>query len=436
MKYIKNCLTICLTLLCILVLASCVSNTDTIELETPVVTISETGLATWKEVENAKGYRYVISNGEEQLTTETSVQLENGQTIKVKAVGDGSKYLDSKYSAIQTFIVKDTKVYGIPTPKTGFYMKNSDLIQEGEVRYLTYVTNKTQGEEDNVIAVRKATSYEKGWVYEDEVIALEGTVGGWDEYITSASIVKGVFAYNGTTYSYLMVYAATSQSNEQCNQIGLAVANSPVETFVKVGTEPVIKYNKDIYNEFNGCVSPSAINYDRASGIRIFYTYADAYGHFARFHDIDCANLDTIVSVDASATNHITNKGNLVGGEDVLMFPNGDFAYDPTNDRFVCVKDVSPAGSAKPQVALSIELCYIAEEDLYTTDVTDGFVSLGTYDGFDLGNNFERIYNATLLSDEYGHMTSVMEVVYTVSNLQADDADYIFSQHLLTLIAE
>lgn len=435
MKYFKNCLTICLALLCMLVLVSCVKDTDTVQLDTPVVTISDTGLASWKEVENAKGYRYVISDGEEQLTTQTSVQLEAGQTIKVKAVGD-SKYLDSKYSAVQTYIVKDTKVYGIPTPKTGFYMKNADLIQEGETRYLTYVTNKTQGEEDNVIAIRKATNYEKGWVYDEEVIALEGTVGGWDEYITSASIVKGTFKYNGTDYSYLMVYAATSQSNEQCNQIGMAVAKSPVETFVKVGTEPIIKYDKEVYNEFNGCVSPSVINYDKVSGIRIFYTYADAYGHFVRFHDVDCADLDKVTSVDASQTIHVTNKGDLSGGEDVLMIPNGDFAYDTANERFICVKDYSPAGSAEPKVATAIELCYIAEEDLYTTDNQQGFVSIGKYDGFDLKNNFERVYNASVLSDEYGHITSVMEIVYTVSNLKADDGDYIYSQHLLTLIVK
>lgn len=434
MKLIKNCLTICLTILCMVVLVSCITN-DTVTLEKPVVEISETGLASWAEVENAKGYRYVIDDGEETLTTLTSVQLENGQSIKVKAVGD-NKYLDSKYSDVKTYVEIDKTVYGLPTPELGFYMKNADLIQEGEVRYLTYITNKTQGEEDNVVAIRKATKQEKGWVYETEHIAIEGTVAAWDEYITSASMVKGTFSYQQTEYAYLMVYAATSQSNEQCNQIGMAVATSPEAEWVKVGTTPVITFNKEVYNEFNGCVSPSVVNYDKVSGIRIFYTYADAYGHFARFHDVDCANLDLVEAVDASRTNHITNKGNLSGGEDVLMFPNGDFAYDATNEKFVCVKDVSPAGSTKPQVATAIELCEIAEEELYTTDVETGFVSLGSYDGFDLGNEFERVYNATILSDEFGHVTSVTEVVYTVSELQADNPDYLFTQHLLELVIE
>lgn len=434
MKSIKNCLTICLTLICMLVLTSCI-NTNTQKLKTPVVTISETGLASWQEIENAKGYRYVIDSGEEQLTTSTSVQLEADQSIKVKAVGD-STYADSSYSKVMKYTAPDTKVYGLPTNKTGFYMKNADLIEEDNTRYLTYVTNKTQGEEDNVIAVRKGTKYEKGWSYEDETIVLTSIEGAWDEYITSASIVKGTFKYQDKDYTYLMAYAATSLASEKCMQIGLAVSNSPVEEFVKVGTEPIITFNSTVYGTFEGCMSPSLVNYDKASGIRIFYTYADAYGHFARFYDIDCANLDNIKPVDASYTNHITNTGNLQGGEDVLMFPNADFAYDKANERFVCVKDVSPAGSAKPQVATAIELAYIAEEELYTTDIKDGFVSLGAYDGLDLGINYERVYNASLVSDAYGHITSVMEVIYTVSELEADNPDYLYTQHFIGLTIE
>ncbi len=434
MKNIKNCLTICLTLLCMLVLTSCIKDNNK-KLDTPVVTISETGLASWQEIANAKGYRYVIDNGEEQLTTLTSVQLEANQSIKVKAIGD-SNYLDSKYSSEVKYVVEDTKVYGLPTNKTGFYMKNADLIEDGNTRYLTYVTNKTQGEEDNVIAVRKATKYEKGWSYDDEKVVLTSTEGAWDEYITSASIVKGTFKYQEKEYAYLMAYAATSDSSEKCMQIGFAVSTSPVEEFVKVGTTPVIAYNADVYGKFDGCLSPSIINYDKVSGIRVFYTYADAYGHFARFYDVDCAVLDNITSVDASYTNHITNTGNLTGGEDVLMFPNADFAYDKTNERFVCIKDVSPAATAAPKVASSIELAYIAEEELYTTDIKDGFVSMGLYDGLDLGNNYERVYNASVVSDAYGYILEKVEIVYTVSELQADNPDYLYTQHLMVLVVE
>ncbi len=69
----------------------------------PFVSIDGNGLATWAAVPNASGYTYKIDNGAEQNTTATSIQLTNGQSIVVKAVGDGTYYLTSAYSASTTF---------------------------------------------------------------------------------------------------------------------------------------------------------------------------------------------------------------------------------------------------------------------------------------------------------------------------------------------
>ena len=67
------------------------------KLSTPVVTISEKGLASWGAIANATGYEYEIDSivG---TTTKTRVQLQANQTIIVKAVG-GGKYEDSDPSA-------------------------------------------------------------------------------------------------------------------------------------------------------------------------------------------------------------------------------------------------------------------------------------------------------------------------------------------------
>ena len=435
MKNIKNCLIICLAIFSIFVLVSCGGGTTKERLGAPEVAISDEGLASWTAVANAKGYQYVINDGEPELTTSTSVQLTDGQTIKVKSVGDDT-YLDSYYCEPLTYIAPIIKHVGLPKLEVGRYIKNADLIQDGEVRYLTYITNKTQGEEDNVVAVRKATKDADGWIYEDEVVVLQGAAEGWDKYITSASLVKGAFTYQGTEYAWLLVYAATDKSNEACNEIGLAVAANPTDAFVRVGTSAIITYNRAVHNEFVGCSSPSAVNYDKASGIRIFYTYADAYGAFARFLDVDCSNLDEVTPVDASYTIHMTNKGNLQGGELVLMFPNADFAYDAEEAKFVCIKDVSPAGSTNPKVATAIEAAWIAEEELYTTDVEVGFTSMGAFDGFDLGTTYERVYNASLVSDAYGHVLDVMEIVYNVSDLEVDNPDYVYSQYLRDFVIE
>ena len=74
------------------------------KLATPVVTIDENGVAKWNAVENASGYKYVIDNAEAVATTETSVTLTDGQTIKVMAAGDGENFADGDYSEAKKYV--------------------------------------------------------------------------------------------------------------------------------------------------------------------------------------------------------------------------------------------------------------------------------------------------------------------------------------------
>ncbi|MCM1289448.1 MAG: 5'-nucleotidase C-terminal domain-containing protein [Corallococcus sp.] len=73
-------------------------------LRTPVVSIASDGTASWTAVSNASGYKYVINGGVERSTVETSISLTHKDTIKVKTVGDGETYLDSEFSAVQTYL--------------------------------------------------------------------------------------------------------------------------------------------------------------------------------------------------------------------------------------------------------------------------------------------------------------------------------------------
>lgn len=75
-----------------------------IQLTAPVVTVDEdSGLATWNAVANASGYAYKIDEGSETSTSDTSVQLEAKESVRVKAVGDGVAYSDSDWSDSVTF---------------------------------------------------------------------------------------------------------------------------------------------------------------------------------------------------------------------------------------------------------------------------------------------------------------------------------------------
>ena len=85
------------------------------KLATPSVSISASGLAVWQAVANADGYVYKINGGAEVPTTVTSVQLTDGQSITVKAVGNGSTYTDSDYSAAKTYTASGPSPTGEPS---------------------------------------------------------------------------------------------------------------------------------------------------------------------------------------------------------------------------------------------------------------------------------------------------------------------------------
>ncbi|MCH5142638.1 MAG: bifunctional metallophosphatase/5'-nucleotidase [Clostridiales bacterium] len=77
---------------------------DVTKLDVPEVTISVDGVAVWSEVDYALGYMYVIDNGEEILTARRTVQLQENQTIKVKAVSGDKEHEDSDFSVPKKYV--------------------------------------------------------------------------------------------------------------------------------------------------------------------------------------------------------------------------------------------------------------------------------------------------------------------------------------------
>lgn len=91
------------------------------KLKTPVVSISEDGLASWGKVKHATGYLYKINNGKAVETDELEVWLEYGDSIRVKALGDEELYEDSSYSKAVTYERREetvTPTYPPTIPET------------------------------------------------------------------------------------------------------------------------------------------------------------------------------------------------------------------------------------------------------------------------------------------------------------------------------
>ena len=66
------------------------------KLKTPVVAISDDGVASWNAVKHADGYAYKINDDKTVYTSELEVQLEYGDSIRVKAVSDSDEYEDKR----------------------------------------------------------------------------------------------------------------------------------------------------------------------------------------------------------------------------------------------------------------------------------------------------------------------------------------------------
>ncbi len=73
------------------------------KLPTPEVTISEDGVASWEAVGGALYYLYKIDGGNETPITELFLQLEEGQSVTVKAVSNSDDRADSDFSEPKTY---------------------------------------------------------------------------------------------------------------------------------------------------------------------------------------------------------------------------------------------------------------------------------------------------------------------------------------------
>jgi M6 family metalloprotease-like protein len=89
-------------------------------LSAPTVSVDENGLASWSAIENSSGYICVVNGVEKPKTSATSIQLSDGDTLTVKAYGDGEAYSDSEASNSVSYIaVKELEAPTVTVSKNG-----------------------------------------------------------------------------------------------------------------------------------------------------------------------------------------------------------------------------------------------------------------------------------------------------------------------------
>lgn len=126
------------TLICILSVAftSCKKKGE--KLDAPTVTL-EGNTASWDHIEGAVEYEAEIDGETRSLSnTTTSYLLEDGESIKVRAIGDGKKYLDSDWSNTVTYYEDESDDPQTPKPpyEEDTYTviwKNGDTVLETDL---------------------------------------------------------------------------------------------------------------------------------------------------------------------------------------------------------------------------------------------------------------------------------------------------------------
>ena len=168
-------------------------------LGTPIVTVDSNGVASWDAIPGASGYEYVIDSGEPIVTFDTSVTLSDGQSIVVKALGEGA-YTDSEYSESVTYV---------PAPKTEWEFDLADgtlytaagsvsyadgylYMPAGNANYIEFTVTAAKAGFYDISFIGKAV--DRARIY---FVNMRNEGDGWASHKTSAQ-----YAANTTQSSY------------------------------------------------------------------------------------------------------------------------------------------------------------------------------------------------------------------------------------------
>ena len=234
---------------------SCNDDKAPAKLLTPVVTIDDKGVASWLEVENASGYAYVIGDGEETATNNLSVNLADGQSIKVKAKGDGKNYTDSDFSEVKTYTAPSKQPVQLAGPSVSIGTDGTVTI--GTVEHavkIVYVIDdgaETEYDANNKPVLTKGqtitvTAIGDGTAYSDSDAVVKKYIGVMThaEYAAAAKdaevCVKGIV----TAFSGKNVYLQDSDGGYY------AFKATAVPETLAVGMEVKVTGVKDVFKSF------------------------------------------------------------------------------------------------------------------------------------------------------------------------------------------
>lgn len=250
----------------------------------------------------------------------------------------------------------------------GYTNEDPSVFQDGATRWLYYTRNTGKYESSTEIAVRKGTYKGGAWTYGDYKVCVTPSESGWDSaHVFDADVVKGNFAYNGTTYSYLMAYSGNASTKDAKNaSIGLAVSTAPDGEWIKVGTKPLIAFDSTEWDStgllnYPGDIEPSLVSYDGESKLWLFYEESEVF------------KSNYVLEMDASDLGNIKFGGRKVietsgvsdlGISNPLLY-GADIVWDKDAGELIAVRETTVTVTTDPKIANELQILKSSDDVLY-----------------------------------------------------------------------
>lgn len=179
-----------------------------------------------------------------------------------------------------------------------------------------------------------------------------------------------------------------------------------------------------------GYGQPSLVSIDKAGKVMLFYTAGTPKSTHTVAEEWDLRDLNNPVKLSST---DISNMGvtSASGTNDVIN--NADFAYDPSSNRLICIKEdfPYPTNGNTNWITGSNTLMYMdldidEASPMNTLAVNPKKTWIVFANVTKNSTGFERNHNCALVTDEYGWVLSSTKIpiVYTMSMLSSDYPDW------------
>ncbi|MFT4146770.1 MAG: hypothetical protein QM644_20190 [Mobilitalea sp.] len=281
-------------------------------------------------------------------------------------------------------------------------------------RYLYYCRNSIDGIIKDSIFLRQSIKGEKGWEWKDPVLAIEPSASGWDSiHVCDPDVKQGEFTYRNHTYQFIMFYLGSDRSNNNHNQIGVALADNLEGPWVKWEQNPLVEYG---FANFWGKGQPSAISLDKKGEMLLFYSSGDNNGTRMLYRVLDLSDLDVPVIGEEQL---LSTEGLTESDGSQVILHNGALAYEEKTDRFYLIRPRHPFEATTPDyISSQLQVAYTPAATIWSG------AGSWTIDGHITSEETKkaRNHNSCFLTNSFGGLiggSKEYQISFTISDINS-----------------